>query len=180
MINLNDNKLAYIIISASNDKFDPLTNNKLNENLTSNLYIKDYTVFNLATYKSGIYDRAYLAMTPGDNDELRFSVLNLLEKYEQEFAIIKYKDEVDPRKIFRNGSELPLNINIYDSNSENIHYIYNGVSFTFTEMKRYFHPKDKKDIKSGMIVEVFNNNKWSERKVINPETEWDNLYMLLA
>ena len=92
----------------------------------------------------------------------------------------EYKGETEPKKILKDGSEIPVGINVYDSNSENINYIYNGVSFTFNEIKQYFHPKERKDIKAGMIVEILHNKIWVEKTILNPDLEWENLYKLLS
>jgi hypothetical protein len=68
---------------------------------------------------------------------------------------------------------------MYSTDSEKKSYLYNGYSFSFTEQKRYFFPSRKEEIKVGMIVEFFNNNKWIEKKVSNPDVEYDKLYKLL-
>jgi hypothetical protein len=119
-------------------------------------------------------------MNATDNNELRFDAIKLIERYNQDFVIVKYKGETEPKKILKDGSEIPVGINVYDSNSENINYIYNGVSFTFNEIKQYFHPKERKDIKAGMIVEILHNKIWVEKTILNPDLEWENLYKLLS
>jgi hypothetical protein len=68
---------------------------------------------------------------------------------------------------------------IYDSNINNKTYIYNGLSFTFNDKKRYHFLNYKDELKNGMIVEFFNNDKWIERKIVNIDIEYEKMYKLL-
>jgi hypothetical protein len=58
-------------------------------------------------------------------------------------------------------------------------YLHNGTSFSFVESKRYWKPTKKEDFRVGMLVEYFNKDKWYERKVENPNEEYEKLYKLL-
>lgn len=180
MINLIDTNISYMIISGSTYQNDVLLNVKLNEGLASILYAREYSIINLATYQSGNYDRAYIAISPDGNDELRLNAIHLMERFNQDFVIVKYLGESVPKKIKRDGSECVLDINIYDNKIDNLSYICNGISFSFSEKKRYHHLKDKGELKPGMVVEILNNKSWIPKKIINPDLEWQNMYMLLA
>jgi hypothetical protein len=68
---------------------------------------------------------------------------------------------------------------MFNTDSDNISYLYRGLSFSFVESKRYWIPKNKDDFKVGMIVEYFNNNQWSQKVVENPNDEWERMYKLL-
>jgi hypothetical protein len=68
---------------------------------------------------------------------------------------------------------------MFNTDSDNISYLYRGLSFSFVESKRYWIPKSKDDFKVGMIVEYFNNNQWSQKVVENPNDEWERMYKLL-
>jgi len=110
---------------------------------------------------------------------LRRDTIFLLDHFHQESAIIKYQGETNAKNVFFDGSEYPLDLIAYNTDSTKKTYIHNGISFAFKESKRYWIPKTMDDLKVGMIVEYMNNNKWYERKVQNPSEEWEKLYKLL-
>jgi hypothetical protein len=72
-----------------------------------------------------------------------------------------------------------MGVDIYNTDAENISYLYNGVSFSFVEQVRYWKPTKKEDFIVGMLVEYFNNNKWYEKKVEDPINEYDKIYKLM-
>ena len=179
MFNLTDLNLSYIIISPEEPGALPSDNNHICERLCSILYSKDYTVIPVKSYNEGMYDKSFIAITSADNDTLRFDAIWLMDKFYQPSVIAKYKGESNAVRIAYDGSEKPLGMNVYDSNLENKVYLYNGISFTFPELKRYYFPKRKEDLKSGMIVEYFNNNKWISKQVFSVDTEYEIMYKLL-
>lgn len=166
MIGLDQATSSYIIISS-------------NDGIESTLYGRDYSIVPIKEFYRGSYTDSVISYGRVDNDNLRKDVLFLLNKFNQESAIIKYIGESIIRRIYKDGSEVMVDINLYSTDFEKESYIYNGYSFSFTEKKRYIFPTKKEDIKIGMIVEFFNNNKWVEKKVFNPDLEYDNLYKLL-
>ena len=129
----------------------------------------------------GKSSKSFIAVNTSQNtnDDLRSDSIYLMENFGVDNVIVKYNKESDPTKINGDGSETPMSLKVYDQNLENKMYIYNGISFTFNEMKRYYFPKKESDIKKGMIVEYFNNNKWNKKKVEDPSTEYEKLYKLL-
>ena len=159
---------SYIILSSS----------KLDD-MISILYAKEYNIIPIKGYYRGQYEDSIISYGPVDNDNLRKDTLFLLNYFHQDCAIIKYMGESNAKKIFKDGSEKPLGIVMYNTDSENISYLYNGTSFSFVESKRYWKPTKKEDFKIGMLVEYLNNNKWYERKVENPNLEFEELYKLL-
>jgi hypothetical protein len=73
-----------------------------------------------------------------------------------------------------------MGIVLYNTDSDNISYLHNGVSFSFVEQVRYWKPNKLEDFKVGMIVEYLNNNKWFEKKIENPVDEWNRMFKLLS
>ena len=168
-MNLENLNISYLIMSST----------RLND-ITDVLYAKEYQVLSLQTYYNEKFDDSAMGYSDVDNDTLRKDTIFLLNHFHQESAIIKYKGDKMPRKIFADGSERILEVNMYNTDSNNISYLYKGLSFSFVEAKRYWIPKNKEDFRIGMVVEYFNNNQWSERLVENPQQEWDKLYKLLT
>jgi hypothetical protein len=110
---------------------------------------------------------------------LRKDSIYLLDSFHQESVIIKYVGEKSSSKILSNGYEKPMSVALYNSDSNNKTYLYNGVSFSFIEEKRYYSPKQKSDLKNGMIIEYFNNSKWNTKQILDVDKEYEELYRLL-
>ncbi len=168
MTGLDKPNTSYIILSSS----------RLDD-MISILYAKEYQIIPLKGFYKGQYEESVMAFGRVDNDNLRKDTIFLLNHFGEECAVIKYFGESNAKKIFKDGSEIPLGIVMYNTDSENISYLYNGLSFSFVESKRYWKPKKKEDFRVGMLIEYFNNNKWYERKVENPQEEYEKLYKLL-
>jgi hypothetical protein len=167
-MNLQEQNMSYVILSS--DKLD---------DMISILYAKEYQIIPIKGYYRGQYEDSVIAFGRVDNDDLRKDVLFLLNHFHQECAIIKYLGETSVKKIFKDGSEKPLGIVMYNTDAENISYLYNGVSFSFVEQVRYWKPTKKEDFRVGMLVEYFNKDKWYERLVEDPSQEYEKLYKLL-
>ena len=168
MLNLKDKNISYILSSANN----------LNV-LISYLHSRDYYLIDIKGYYQGNFENSILAFTNNEPNELRKDALHIMEHFEQECLIIKYKGESSVKKIFNDGSERPMGVLLYNTDSENKSYIYDGLSFSFVEQQLYYFPKERKEFKKGMIVEYFNKNKWIEKVVMNPDLEFSKLYSLL-
>jgi len=172
---------SYFIISAFNKESDNHRNIKVNSSLEDSIYLLDYTILKLG-YESNGYtsDALFCYNLNRTSDDLRKDVLYLLSKYTIHSAVIKYVDEPLPKKIYRSGEELNLNLVDWSNDNSIENYFYNGVRFSFKEMKRYSMIKDIKDLKIGMTVEYFNNNSWTPKVVENVEDEWNKMYKLLV
>lgn len=168
MIDLSNPQLSFILLSSDNL-----------DDMMSILWAKNYHIIPIQGYYQEQYENSALAFSDIDNDELRKDFIFLLNHLNQNCGIIKYKEETGAKKIFNDGSEKPLGIVLYNTDADNISYLYNGVSFSFVEQTRYWIPKTKEDFKVGMVVEYFNNKNWIKKEVKNPEDEWINLYQLL-
>lgn len=169
MIDLNNPKLSFILLSS--DRLD---------DMISILYAKNYQIIPIKGYYQGRYEDSAMAFSEIDNDELRKDLIFLLNHFHQDCGIIKYQGESGVKKVFGDGSEKPMGITLYNTDSDNVSYLYNGVSFSFVEQIRYWKPTKMEDFKIGMIVEYLNNNKWYQKKVENPKQEWDDMYKLLS
>lgn len=167
MKELEDKTASYIILSS----------NRINE-MISVLYAKEYKMMPIKEYYQGEFNESIIAWGP-DNDSLRRDAIFLLDHFHEESAIIKYNDDDKIKKVNFNGSEHPMDLLLFNTDSNYKSYIHNGISFSFKESKRYWIPKNMNDLKIGMIVEYMNNNKWFEKKVQNPKEEWEKLYKLL-
>ena len=167
MFGLENTQSSYIILSCD----------RLNEMATV-LYTKEYQIIPIKGYFNDIFEESVIAYGQ-DNESLRRDIIFLLDHFHQESAIIKYHGETNAKTVFFDGSEHPMDLLIYNTDSSLKSYIHNGISFAFKESKRYWIPKTMEDLKVGMIVEYMNNNKWYERKVQNPTEEWNKLYKLL-
>ena len=168
MLDLQNSKISFILLSS--DKLD---------DMVSILYAKEYSILPIKGYYKGQYENSVLAFSNIDNDDLRKDLIFLLNHFHQDCGIIKYFGESGAKKVFSDGSEKPLGIVLYNTDSENISYVHDGLSFSFVEQLRYWKPTKKEDFKVGMLVEYLNNNKWYQQIVQNPQLEYDNLYKLL-
>lgn len=167
MIDLTNPKISYIVISS----------NKMDD-MISILYAKNYQLIPIKGFYKGQYEDSVIAFGV-DNDELRKDLIFLLNHFHEDSGIIKYFDETGAKKVFHDGSEKPLGILLYNTNADNMSYFHDGVSFSFVEQVRYWKPTKKEDFRVGMLVEYLNNNKWYERKVLDPSSEYDKLYKLM-
>lgn len=169
MIDFSNKNIQYILLSS--DKID---------DMISILWAKEYTVIPIEGYYRGQYEKSALASCPISNDELRKDLVFLLNHFGQECGIIKYSGESSAKKLYSDGSEKPLGIVLYNTDSDNVSYLYNGQSFSFVEQVRYWKPTKKEDFKVGMVVEYLNKDKWYQKRVENPSEEWENMYKLLS
>jgi hypothetical protein len=168
MLALQNENVSYLIISSP----------KLDD-MMSILYAKEYQILPIQGFYKGQYENSIIASASVDNDQLRNDGIFLLEHFGEDCAIIKYVGESGAKKLFKDGSEKPMGIVMYNTDSENRSFLHNGFSFSFVESKRYWKPKKIEDFRVGMIVEYFNNNKWYQKQVQNPSEEWEKMYKLL-
>lgn len=174
MFNLSDINLRYLIIS--DDSINPITNEKI----CDYLYSYDYTILPIKSYFRNQFFEAFIAISAHENNQdLEFDASFIKETFNLQSIIIKNKGETQPKIIKNDGSKNSLIITNYDSQLEKKTYIYQGISFTLTEKKRYFFPKKKEDFNKGMIIEYFNNNRWNKKTVENIDSEYEKMYKLL-
>jgi len=152
----------------------------MQEQVCSVLYSKGYQLLSISGYFEGRFDESIMAFGSGTNDDMRRDALFVLGKFHEKSAILKYLGESEAKRIFFDGSEDPMEIVMYNTDSSKKSYIHEGISFSFAEKQRYWMPKRQEDIKAGMVVEYMNNNKWYERIVVDPRIEWEKMYRLLV
>jgi hypothetical protein len=168
-----------MIISPGDSSKSSLDNNFLCDKVCNILYSKDYTIFPINEYCNGVYSKSFIAVSNDSNDKLRRDSIYLIDEFNKDSIIVKYKDEELPKRILNNGSERLLGINAYDGDFNSRAYVYNNSAFCFVEQKRYKVLSDKTQLRKGMVVEFFNNEKWTERKVDNVDIEYERMYKLL-
>jgi hypothetical protein len=180
MFNLIDKNISYLLISPEKETHTDLENKSNCERACSILYSKDYTVLSVKGYYEGKYENSFLAIPNQEsNDDLRKDALLLLKTFNQDCVIIKYLGEESATKIQEDGSEKPLETLVYNSDLNNKTYLYDGVSFSFVEKKRYFFPTKKEDLKTGMVLEYLHNTNWVKKEVFDLEREYLDLYKLM-
>ena len=178
MINLTDTNLSYLICSQEHKILSQIDNNARCNRFMNMLWSMNYTVIPIYAYENGSYEKNYLGICAEDNDTLRKEAIFMMNEFSKDDIIVKYKGDDTLSKIVFDGNEIPIDITYYDNSSKKS-YIHEGISFTLTDRKKYFFPKQKEDLKSGMIIEYFNNNRWSSKQVTNLELEYDKMYKLL-
>lgn len=169
MVDLNNPKFSFILISS--DSLD---------DMMSILWAKNFQIIPIKGFYKGQYEDSVIAFAPVDNDELRKELLFLLNHFNQECGFIKYLGENDVTKVFSDGSEKLMGVTLYNTDEENVSYLYNGLSFSFVEKVRYWKPTKIEDFKIGMLVEYLNNNKWYQKKVEDPIKDWNDMFKLLT
>lgn len=172
---LNDPNINYIIISGYQSDKDDLVNRLFDSRLFDKLIFKDFTVLLM-----GGSQPSYLAYKDCSNDELRYDAIELMDTFKQSFVICKYIGEVEAKKILFDGRESLLGIVKYEGNADNHNFFIEGNTFSFEPRKRYWIPSEVKHFTEGMIVEIKdNNNQWVEKKVKDPEVEYERMFKLL-
>lgn len=180
MFNFNEENFCFILINPENKLSSDYQNNYNCERLCSVLYSKDLVVIPISEYYENKSSRAFLGLYDDcTNDVIREDTLNILNFLDIDSAIIKYNDSGNIVKIFKSGQEIPLSVSLYENQENQILYIYDGMSFSFKEEKRYFYPRKKEHLKNGMIVEYYNNNQWNKKEISNLDEEYEKLYKLL-
>jgi hypothetical protein len=165
-------------LSQPNTSFMIISSSQLND-IMSVLYAKSYQVIQIKEYYHGIFEDSIITFGKVDNDDLRNDAIFLLNHFSTDSAIIKYLGESIIKKINRDGSEVPMEITMYNTNEQIKSYIHNGISFSFVEGIRYWKPQKKEDFKAGMIIEYFSNSKWYQKMVQDPMEEYEKMYKLL-
>lgn len=181
MFNILDSNTLYIIVSPEKNDNSQVQNKILNDKLSNILYANEFTLLPIKGYYNEKFENSCLASPNNiDNDDLRKIAIRIIDEFDQDSVIIKYYGETYAKRLSKDGSERPLGMVLYNTeDSSNKSYIFNGMSFSFVEQKRYYFPNSKTDFKIGMIVECFSGDKWIEMKVENVELEYNDIYKLM-
>jgi len=180
MKKIHDNSFSFILLNFD-DNIEGISHQSIYERAISIFYSKDYTITQISSYRNNQFQKAILASKENSNsDELRSDAIYMMDSFYQGFIFAKYSNEKNCVRINKNGSETLLEVLSNHSDSEaDLIFIHEGSSFQFKEMKRYYFPDKKEDLKIGMIVEYFDNKKWVEKPILNLDSEYEKLYKLL-
>lgn len=180
MFNLSEPNVSYILFSPEKQDQDQLENKNAFEKACSVLYSKEYTILPVTGYLNEQYEQSIIAIPNSpNNDLLRKDSIYLMDLFHQDSVIVKYLQEVKSIKIFKDGSERSLGLALYNEDTTNKTYLHNGVSFSFIEEKKYYIARSKSELKKGMIIEYYNDNKWNQKEIIDIDSEYNDLYKLL-
>jgi hypothetical protein len=174
---LDDPYINYIIISAYQSEQDDFKNRLELSRLQDKLIFRDFTILEM-----GGIQPSYLAYKTEeyDNDELRYDAIELMDSFKQEYVIVKYKGENEAKKILFDGSESLLGVVEYQGDNNNHNFFVEGRAFSFEPRKRYYTPRGLNDFREGMIIEMKNNyGEWVQKKVVDPEVEYERMYKLM-
>ena len=175
---LDDPYINYIIISAYHSKEEDFKNRLEHSRLLDKLIFRDFTVMEMGTDNG---QSSILAYKECSDNELRYDAIELMDDFKQEFVIVKYKDEVDAKKISHEGREYLLGVVEYSGEDNHHNFYVEGAGFSFEPRKRYWTPSKPSDIKAGMVVEFMdNNNQWVSKEVRDPEVEYERMYKTLV
>ena len=174
---LDDSYINFIIISAYRGEDDNLENRLRHSKLHDTLIHRDFNVMEMSGNQP-----CYIAYKECDNNDLRYDAIELMDQYKQQYVIVKYKGEVESKKITYEGKELLLGLVEYSGEQEsNENFFVEGRAFSFEPRKRYWTPKKVGDIKEGMVVELKDNSgNWVEKVVKDPEVEYERMYKLMS
>jgi hypothetical protein len=179
MLQLTNESTSYFIISAFKSENNREINEKLKNNLRDDLYLKDYIITPIDGYYKGLSESSYIAQRSVDNNELRQDSIELMTKYDQDEIVIKYIGEDVIKKIELDGNERNLVMGNFDP--EHRSYIFENITFSLMDQKRYRFPKNSEEFKVGYVVEMMGSSgNWIQKEVTNPNDEWDNLYKTLS
>lgn len=180
MIKLSDSKVNFILFSPEKIE-NTLEENKINcERACSILYSKDYTILSVDGVFEGNREQSYLCFpNTTDNDKLREDALYLMRFFDQKSVLVKYNGDTKVKKINESGEEIPMSHSIYNGDEMNKTYLFNGVSYSFIEEKRYYFPTSRNELRDGMKIEYFDNRDWTDKVIENLNKEYEELYQLL-
>jgi hypothetical protein len=179
MLNLTDENVGFILVSPCNsineDKQVQLSKAQ------SILFSKEYNILSLTGYCGGDWDKSIIAYNEVDNNNIRKDAIHIMKSLNTNDIVVKYKGDTQLKLIESDGSENPLSIQNYSEYSDDTKvYIFEGWYFSLKKEKKYFLIDTKSQIKKGMKVEYFNNEKWNEKTIQDPDLEWSNMYQLLT
>lgn len=168
-MNLDSPDISYIISSSENI-----------EALKSYLFGKEYSMIDIKGYYNGEFEESVISWSNIDNMELKKDAKKILEIFKQDSIIVKLKGDNFPKKIYKSGKERDLGVVMWNTDSDNKSYLYNGVSFSFQEKKAYKFLKNRGDFEVGMVVECESKNGWIEVEIKNPDLEFRDTYSVLT
>ncbi len=167
-MDLGSKELSYIVISSN--KIDPIV---------SYLYSKDYKLLEIKNFHEGIWGDSIICWGQL-NEDIVTDVSRLVNEFDHDSIIVKLEGSLNAKRILKNGSNIDLDLIMYNTDSNLKSYLHNGISFSFSEKKKYSFPSKKSDFKVGMVVECYSNRgEWVKRTVEDVDLEYLNIYSTL-
>lgn len=180
MFKLNDPNISFILCSPELDNISLIENNNRNSSMVNLLYSLEYNLIAINSSHQSKLSRYYIGLSNINNDKLRNEAIFIMEQFSLNEIFLKYKKSENIIRINIAGEEFPNVINYYDNDFSKKIFLYEGISFTLNEQKRFAIPREKSDLKNGMIVEYLNNdNVWKERIINDINLEYDKTYKLM-
>lgn len=180
MLNLLDQEVSYLLVSPCRPELNNDENILEISKVQSILYSRDYSLISLTGYCGGTWDKSFIAYNQNNNNTLREDAIFMLENTPQENIVIKYKGDEHLKLINHDGSETLLSVQNYSENkTDSKIFIYNGYYFSLKPEKRWRMIEAKSELKKGMKLEYFNNEKWNEKIIHNLDEEYERMYKLL-
>jgi hypothetical protein len=179
MINLNDINLSYIIASPEIEGLSQTENIHRNNTFINMLYSMNYSIIPIWGFQNAVYEKYYIAISSEDNDIFEKETRLIINQFCFNEIIVKFKGESLLTRILWNSEKFPIEVKYYDNSMDKKVFIHEGVTFTLNEQKRYYFPSKKEHLKEGMLIEYFNNNLWTQKKINNLDLEYEKMYKLL-
>lgn len=179
MLELTDEAASYMIVSPARDARDPSLAMAEASRAQSLLYSRNYSLISLTGYSGGVYDRSYLAYGAAGNESLRDDAMMYLREMSQAEVLVKYSGTSLLTLVGRDGSERPVSVQEYDGREGQRAYIHGSQCFTVRDEKRYRPVASRSEIAAGMTLEYYNNERWNEVRVADPDAEYERMYRLL-
>jgi hypothetical protein len=169
VLNLNDPSVSYFIMSS-----------KQIDATKTLLWAKEWEVLPLKGYYNNTLEDSILAYKECSNEELKDEAIFMLKTFKEESCIVKYKGNKNSNKLYNNRKESELTEAFFNTESANKSYLYNGMFFSYNEVKSYKIIETKEELKNGIIVEFFDNKNWKQKIVNDKDLEWEHFYKLMV
>lgn len=178
MLELTDEAVSYMIVSPAREIVDQTRALVETSRAQSLLYSRNYSLISLTGYSGGVYDRSFLAYGGPDNESLREDAIMYIREMEQRDVLVKYSGTATLTIIGSDGSERPVSIKQYEGGDERA-YIHGTQCFSLKRERRYRNVESRSEISAGMALEYYNNGRWNEIRVSDPDAEYERMYRLL-
>lgn len=169
MLNLNDINVSYFIMSS-----------KQIDATKTLLWSKEWDIIPLKGYFEEVLEDSVLAYKECANEELKEEAIFMLKTFKENSCIIKYKGEKSPNKLHSDRKESQLSEAIFNKESSNKSYLFEGNFFSFNELASYKIIESKEELKNGLIVEFLDNKTWKQKVINNKESEWEDFFKLMV
>ncbi len=147
------------------------------DDVMSYLYSKSYSIFPIHKIEGDKTSENYICINNSDNISLLSDSSKLINDLDVGSVIIKYFEDSNIYEVLKGNKRL-VEVKYYSEGDED-KYLHDNYVFSFVSKKMYSFPKEKSDLKEGMIVECLSNNNWIKKSIGNVSLEYDKIYKLL-